>query len=359
MPAFVRLAPGYTNWSRDAAADKLSRPGAARDDSVEDDAVHAPRAAHFGAGIDIAGDGSMSTPYRSSGCPGCGAAAPPGGPKEAPGQSTPLCEGCVHQAIRDTRRLLERLGATQAPKREFRPWVKGLTVVAYAGLTCVLGLAAVSFVGSRTRGYRQSIRSRAALVQAQTASPGDAAEHPRAPSQAAPPGDAMASAPAAWSGASSWGSPIPWRPHAHTTSSYEGLPWPPAILATAEKSVTHDPQELFARAERLAAKGADLTLHETRLSSAALPLGGSNGLAPVFREGRAIGVKVSQPGPLLASAGVESGDLVTSVNGYGYPEDPQRWVEPFLKPSGNAVVEVLRGAHRVVLSVRWREPLVK
>jgi hypothetical protein len=220
----------------------------------------------------------------------------------------------------------------------------------------VFGAAGAAFVvGSAIGADRQWIRSRAALTQTQTASAGTLAEDPRAPSRTAvtrgPPAGSLA---ARAQGDRRSADPRP--PFPRATGA---LPWPPAILATAEKSVTHDPQELFARAERLAVKGADLTLRETRLSSASLPLGGSTGLHPIFREGQPLGVKVSRPGPLLEGAGLESGDLVTAVNGYAYPEDPRRWVEPFLQPSGNAVIEVLRGARRVVLSVRWREPLVK
>jgi hypothetical protein len=287
----------------------------------------------------------MSTPYRSTGCAACGAALPSGSPENLEGassQGSALCERCVLEAITNTRRLLERLEASPAsrpPRFALGRCVTGLLPFLIAGLV-VAPLLLWGYQSSRSH----------ALAQMQTVSPGDAAYN-RAPR----PREPAASSPAAWSGSSRI-SPSPGRPYAHAS---DALPWPPAILATAEKGVTHDPQELFARAERLAQGGADLTLRETRLSSASLPLGGSNGLGTVLREGRPIGVNVSQPGPLLASAGVERGDVVTSVNGYGYPEDPQRWVEPFLQPSGSAVIEVLRGARRVVLSVRWREPLVK
>jgi hypothetical protein len=202
--------------------------------------------------------------------------------------------------------------------------------------------------------HRQLRLSRAAVAQTQAASLGDTSAAPRVTSQVAPPRDPMAGSLTAWAGAAGR-APDPPQPFAQATGS---LPWPPAILATTGKSVTHDPQELFARAERLAESGLDITLHETRLSSASLPLGSSTGLGPVFRDGQPIGVKVSLPGPLLESVGLESGDLVTSVNGYGYPEDPKSWAEPFLKPSGNVVFEVLRGTRRVVLSVRWRRPVV-
>ena len=339
------------------ATDKLSRPAAARDDSFQDRSPRARRAAHLGAGIDIAGSVGMSTPYRSSGCARCGSPLPSeapdgakGSPAPAPAHDTPLCEGCVLEAITDARRLLERLDArpTRAPTSLFE---RSLAVVGFLSL----GAAAAYAVTFPFGVQRQLNPSRVAAEQMQGASPGRAAEDPRSSSLATPPRDPMASSLTASAGAA-WRPADPPRPFAHASAS-EPLPWPPAILATSGSSVTHDPQELFARAERLAAAGVDVTLRETRLSSATLPVGTSTGLGPTFHEGRPIGVKISLPGPLLESIGIESGDLVTSINGYGYPEDPKRWAEPFLQPSGNVVMEVLRGARRVVLSVRWRRPL--
>lgn len=297
----------------------------------------------------------MSTPYRSSGCARCGAALPSeahGEAKGSPAQSSPLCEGCVLEAITDARRLLERLDARppRAPTSRFIE--RGLAVLGFLFLGTA-GAYAVTFPFGTCR---QLERSRAAVEQMQAASPGHAAEGPRSPSLAAPPRDPMASSLAAWAGAAARSTNPP-RAFAHASTNTPLL-LPPAILATAGKTVTHDPQVLFERAEWLAARGVDVTLHETRLSSAGLSLGSSTGLGPAFHEGRPIGLKVSVPGPLLESVGLEVGDVVTSVNGYGYPEDPQRWAEPFLQPSGNVVIEVLRGARRVVLSVRWRRPFV-
>ena len=138
----------------------------------------------------------------------------------------------------------------------------------------------------------------------------------------------------------------------------EALPWPPSILAKAGP-VTHEPRELFARAERLAAAGADLSTRATHLSSVSLPDGGATRVVPVQHGGGPIGVRLLHPGPLLEEAGIEDGDLVTSVNGYEYPQDPSLWLDPFLQRSGNAVIEVLRGTRRVVISVRWRMPAAR
>jgi hypothetical protein len=250
----------------------------------------------------------------------------------------------VVEAIAGARRLLNHLGAEPASPLAHR----GSRVVAGL-LAAVLGVWAVSAFAMMRTHHRWSTRSAAMSARAQVASsPGGGAD-PRLSSAAAPPHDSMvrgADPPVNLAGMAASQPPY--------SAAVQPLLWPPTLLATAGGSVTHDPRELLARAERLADAGADLSIRQTQLSRVSLPVGGSIQVVPVSHEGRPIGVRLSQLGALLEDAGLESGDLVTSVNGYTYPEDPRRWLEPFIQPSGNAVIEVLRGKRRVVLSVRWR-----
>jgi membrane-associated protease RseP (regulator of RpoE activity) len=143
----------------------------------------------------------------------------------------------------------------------------------------------------------------------------------------------------------------------------EPLPWPPNILSGSGVE-SHDPSELLARARRLASAGLDLTVTETRLSPAAfrdglagLALhGDSSAVRAVRRHGALIGMRFEgvRPGSLLGLAGLQSGDIVTAVNGHRIAGGESPGATGGSGVAGAAVIEVLRGPRRVVLATCWQ-----
>jgi S1-C subfamily serine protease len=124
---------------------------------------------------------------------------------------------------------------------------------------------------------------------------------------------------------------------------------------------THDPRALLAFAERLAAAGTDVTILRADLSRAALweTLGSSGGparITPVHFNGQVVGARVTGllSGSFPALAGLASGDIVTSINGYPITS-PERGHAAFQAATRGrmAVAEVIRGGHRVVIAATW------
>jgi hypothetical protein len=144
------------------------------------------------------------------------------------------------------------------------------------------------------------------------------------------------------------------------------LPWPPQILSAAAGG-SHDPFELLGRANRLSLAGADITVIRTRLPRRATPLltvspesvMRSAQTAPVFRKGRLIGVRFDEvdPDSTLSLAGVRNQDVVTAINGYSLGDGDGSHTQHTraAAPARIAVVEIIRGASRVVLGVTWPE----
>lgn len=123
---------------------------------------------------------------------------------------------------------------------------------------------------------------------------------------------------------------------------------------------THAPAELWKRAERLRAAGVDLTL--TRVRMPALPDGAppdlvaSARIVPELRDGVPVGVRFFgvRPRSALGFTGLENGDLVTAVNGFGMA-DPNAallgWTAA--REARAVVVELVRGGRKVVLDIEW------
>jgi hypothetical protein len=140
-----------------------------------------------------------------------------------------------------------------------------------------------------------------------------------------------------------------------------GLLAAPRLLEALGKP-TRDPRVLLERAERLATAGSAITIVKTRLAPGAV----ENALAatprtsrvlPVHYNGGIAGIRLEgfSPESVPSMAGLQSGDIVTSMNGVPIVT-PERAIEAYAesKSAGMAVVEIVRGAQRVVLAVTWQ-----
>jgi membrane-associated protease RseP (regulator of RpoE activity) len=123
---------------------------------------------------------------------------------------------------------------------------------------------------------------------------------------------------------------------------------------------TRDPRELLARAERLASAGFDITIVRTKLGSRTLdlpfPASSPQRAEPIRYGGGIAGLRMEgfSPNSLPIMAGLENGDVITSVNGFPITS-PDRIASSYegARASGMAVIEVLRGPRRIVVAVTW------
>jgi general secretion pathway protein C len=141
----------------------------------------------------------------------------------------------------------------------------------------------------------------------------------------------------------------------------ERMPSPARILADAG-APTHDPARLVARAERLRSSGLDVTVVQAHLSRAAAldrafsPASGT--IDPVVRDGEVAGLVLRgfRADSTPVAAGLANGDVVASLNGHALTS-PAKALEAIgdARRAGRAVLEVLRGTRRLVLSIDWPE----
>lgn len=131
---------------------------------------------------------------------------------------------------------------------------------------------------------------------------------------------------------------------------------PDAALATLGPE-THAVDELWRRAEQLAAAGSGVVLLRTEIpgASGSLPIDGvgTSRLRP--EQGAGVRVFGLAPRSTPVLAGLENGDLITAVNGY-----PMRAPEaalqayPEVQRAHAAVLELVRDHRRIVLRVGWK-----
>ncbi|MRG95794.1 PDZ domain-containing protein [Polyangium spumosum] len=151
--------------------------------------------------------------------------------------------------------------------------------------------------------------------------------------------------------------PAPPTPRAKISLDDESVPALTSVLAALSPEV-HDPDALLARVHKLREAGLDIFLVRANLGKALFDSGADlrTRISPVHKGGRAVGVRVSRLGPdsIEALAGVQPGDVLVSVNGYGV-DSPERALRGYAasREKGAAVFELLRNGRRVVLDVRW------
>jgi membrane-associated protease RseP (regulator of RpoE activity) len=133
----------------------------------------------------------------------------------------------------------------------------------------------------------------------------------------------------------------------------------PSLDLSSLGSPTHAPEDLWARAEKLAAAGVDVVLTETSVASRWVnDLEGALGsAAQIVPNVDFPGIRIVSlaPGSIARAAGLQEGDVVTAVNGHAL-------TSPEVLPAAHAsvcqsraaVVELRRGGRAVVLRLRIR-----
>jgi hypothetical protein len=122
---------------------------------------------------------------------------------------------------------------------------------------------------------------------------------------------------------------------------------------------THDPTLLLARAARLRADGADLTM-----TRSLLPMPAARALGEAFAPHARIAAGFATGGIEIQSlptgspallAGLQRGDVVNAVNGHALTR-PESALDAYssVLATGVAVLEIIRDQRRVVLEVRFR-----
>lgn len=124
---------------------------------------------------------------------------------------------------------------------------------------------------------------------------------------------------------------------------------------------SRDPEVLLATAERLAASGFDITVLRVRLSAGAAEdiyasRPSPTRVLPVHSGGHVAGIRIdgSSPDSLPIMAGLENGDVITSMNAIAMTS-PEQGLEALraAQDSGIGVIEALRGRRRIILAVSW------
>lgn len=123
-------------------------------------------------------------------------------------------------------------------------------------------------------------------------------------------------------------------------------------------ATTHDPAALLARATKLRADGAEITI-----TRSALPISLDRALEESFAPRARIGarwdlngieIQALPAGSTASLAGLQRGDVLTAINGYAFVT-PQMMFEAHrtMASTGVALIEVIRADRRMVLEIRF------
>jgi membrane-associated protease RseP (regulator of RpoE activity) len=137
------------------------------------------------------------------------------------------------------------------------------------------------------------------------------------------------------------------------------IPSMASVLATLRPE-THDPEELVRRAQKLREAGMDILLMRTELSRGLVSpeeqdlMGSSMRMHPVVRDGTTVGMRMFavRPSSVPGFAGLQTGDVITSINGYPMnAPDTALTAYGSIQTSNTAAVELLREGRRILLVV--------
>ncbi len=131
-------------------------------------------------------------------------------------------------------------------------------------------------------------------------------------------------------------------------------------FALLDDRAGHDPVVLLKRAHAIA-EVVDLTILRVALSPDVVDdLSRGRGLpaetVPVYSGERVSGIQIRglTPGSPLRACGLETGDIVVGINGFRLDDGTFFDLDPaHLERAGHVIVELLRGSHRIVLSITW------
>jgi len=125
---------------------------------------------------------------------------------------------------------------------------------------------------------------------------------------------------------------------------------------------THDPKTLLAVARQLQSVGLDLTVLEVEIAHPPTPFGDQHMwpmLVPLRGQNNrleSLELHGLSPASQFAAAGLANGDRILTIDGYDI-DDAIDAID-FGRPQklGRLIVEIARGVHHVVLSIRWPVP---
>jgi hypothetical protein len=144
------------------------------------------------------------------------------------------------------------------------------------------------------------------------------------------------------------------RPHVERPTSVAQMP----LLLEG----SHEPKTLLATAKQLQTLGLDVTVVEVQLPKRLSPAGffPASTLSVRDRYGNIDGVELHgvPPDSPIRAAGLADGDQLLGINGYTFVDDTIGQATLLMngKSLGWTIVEIARGNHHVVLSIRWQVP---
>jgi hypothetical protein len=138
----------------------------------------------------------------------------------------------------------------------------------------------------------------------------------------------------------------------------------PAALSLLADGETHDAMTLLTRARKLIDAGTPITLVfvDMHLSTRDRLRAGAGMPTVTPIDGRGDGqvtalrlnfIPLESP---LRDVGLDSGDVILSINGYRPSDDIETFYDRSLQGSGHAAIEILRGATRMVINLWWSGP---
>ncbi|HVK65969.1 MAG TPA: hypothetical protein VM694_15915 [Polyangium sp.] len=276
-------------------------------------------------------------PYRTPSCPTCSAPHV---------EQVCLCELCEEPfvpgvagvaacdpCLRKASRVVARAAAEKSAPRHTRSVLRWLPFALAVLTVGILSFNTLVFVDTARR--LTELRSAPIPAGKHHAKPKGKPKKPQPPKQtAAPPA-----------------------PRHDTPFDDTSVPALTSVLAALQPEV-HDPDALLARVQKLREAGLDIFLVRTNLGKNILDGGGDlrTRISPVLQGGKIVGVRFSRLGPdsMDALAGVQPGDVLVSINGFGV-DSPDRALSGYAssREKGGAVFELFRNGRRVVLDVRW------
>ncbi|MDC0741294.1 hypothetical protein [Polyangium mundeleinium] len=279
-------------------------------------------------------------PYRTPSCPTCAA------PHVEQVRICELCEepfvpgvagaGACDPCLRKASRVVARAAAEQPAPRHTRAVLRWLPVALAVLTVGILSFNTLVFVDTARR--LTELRAAPTPAGKHHAKPKDKPKKPQPRKQTAAP-------------------PAPPAPRNETPFDDTSVPALTSVLAALQPEV-HDPDALLARVQKLREAGLDIFLVRTNLGKNILDGGGDlrTRISPVLQGGKTVGVRFSRLGPdsMDALAGVQPGDVLVSINGFGV-DSPDRALSGYTssREKGGAVFELFRNGRRVVLDVRW------
>ena len=293
----------------------------------------------------------MSEPYRIVPCPAC--SGPLGDQPRACelcGQSfcascadTGTCAACLRKACK----VVERVAIEQERKQPARTDASARNERVLRWIAPALAAGMFLFTFAAADAMHRMSRLAASAAAAAEATRAELSESPQRKAKRRARGNYTAP-------------PGPPRPEVIAGPHDAQIPSMPSVLAELRPE-THDPDELIARAQKLRAAGMDILMLRADLSRSLLEDGFADlrtRVTPVHKDGKTVGTRLSKlrQDSLAVLAGIQNGDIITSINGYAMAS-PEQALAGYQGAAHTraAVVELIRNGRRVIVAIRWPE----